>query len=75
MTEEHAYADDPVAASEDAVRELRAALQAVGITLPSLGLDLVTYAQDRPDPLVSLGACHRATARHLAAVLRKAGRR
>jgi hypothetical protein len=55
------------------VQQLRAALEANGITLPSLGIDLPTYA--RPygvPPLVALGNCNTATARALAAALRKA---
>ncbi|MER7515069.1 hypothetical protein [Streptomyces sp. NPDC126499] len=52
---------------------LRAALAAHGITLPSLGVDPVTLAGTsvRP-PLVALGNCNVATARHLTQVLRKA---
>lgn len=52
---------------------LRAALAAHGITLPSLGVDVVTLAgcSVRP-PLVALGNCNVATARRLAGVLRQA---
>jgi hypothetical protein len=52
--------------------ELRAALAAHGITLPSLGVDLVSYAGQTIPPLVSLGECNQPTARKLAEVLRKA---
>ncbi|MGW8377693.1 hypothetical protein [Streptomyces sp. ODS28] len=69
MTDEHVYAD-PVADTQRAVDELRAALHAVGLTLPSLGIDLISYAQQTPDPLVALGRCNRETARRLASVLR-----
>ncbi|MFD5323783.1 hypothetical protein [Streptomyces sp. NPDC127092] len=55
------------------VDALRAALAAHGITLPSLGVDPLTLAGTavRP-PLVALGNCNVATARHLSEVLRKA---
>ena len=52
--------------------ELRTALAAHDITLPSLGLDLVSYAGETIPPLVSLGECNTPTARKLAEVLRKA---
>ncbi|MFC5015833.1 hypothetical protein [Streptomyces lienomycini] len=56
------------------VEELRAALALHGITLPSLGLDLPTFAGTYTPPagLVSLGNCNTATARALTAALRRA---
>ncbi|GGT37143.1 hypothetical protein [Streptomyces purpureus] len=56
--------------------DLRAALAEHGITLPSLGVDLVTYAarSDGP-PLIALGNCNVTTARRLVDVLRKAAER
>lgn len=60
---------------EECVSELGAALAAHGITLPSLGLDPVTYAGVCPRPLVSLGNCNVDTALRLATVLRTAGER
>ncbi|MDA5140722.1 hypothetical protein PEM37_04330 [Streptomyces sp. AD681] len=56
------------------VEELRAALALHGIALPSLALDLPTFAGTYTPPagLVSLGNCNAATARALAAVLRQA---
>ncbi|MFI7138157.1 hypothetical protein ACIBQ5_10485 [Streptomyces massasporeus] len=56
------------------VEELRAALTLNGITLPSLDVDLPTYAGTYAQPmnLVALGNCTTATARALAAALRKA---
>ncbi|MFF0589371.1 hypothetical protein ACFYWD_25775 [Streptomyces sp. NPDC003781] len=56
------------------VEELRAALALHDIALPSLGLDLPTFAGAYAPPtgLVSLGNCNAATARALAAVLRRA---
>ena len=50
--------------------DLRAALTDHGIRLPSLGVDLTTYASDTPYPLVSLGNCRLDTAHRLIAVLR-----
>lgn len=53
-----------------AVTELRAALAAHGITLPSLDLHLPSYASSyRTPPLIALGNCNAATAQRLAAVL------
>ncbi|CAL9568771.1 hypothetical protein [Streptomyces sp. enrichment culture] len=55
------------------VEQLRAALKANGITLPSLGIDLPTFASAYAvPPLVALGNCNEATARALTAALRKA---
>ncbi|MFC7895352.1 hypothetical protein [Streptomyces sp. NPDC057381] len=55
------------------VEQLRAALAAHGITLPSLGTDLPTFASAyRTPPLIALGNCNVETARALTAVLREA---
>ncbi|NEC86523.1 hypothetical protein [Streptomyces sp. SID12501] len=56
------------------VEELRAALGAHGITLPSLRIDLPSFAGSYRPPmgLVELGGCNAGTARKLAAVLRNA---
>lgn len=56
------------------VEELRAALAAHGITLPSLRVDLPSFAAEYRGPagLIALGNCNTATARKLAEVLRKA---
>ncbi|MFF7500491.1 hypothetical protein ACFZBM_13735 [Streptomyces lavendulae] len=53
-----------------ALTELRAALAAHGITLPSLDLHLPSYAASgtRP-PLISLGNCNPATAQRIADAL------
>jgi hypothetical protein len=48
---------------------LREALGRVGVRLPSLGVDLVTYADPTAPPLVELGRCNLATARRLTAAL------
>ncbi|WP_416977063.1 hypothetical protein [Streptomyces sp. T028] len=63
--------DDSIAC----VEELRAALALHGITLPSLRIDLATFASPYRQSLVALGNCNPATARELAAVLRKAAER
>ncbi|UIX33257.1 hypothetical protein [Streptomyces sp. GQFP] len=56
------------------VEELREALREHGITLPSLRIDLVSFAGSYRTPrgLVALGGCNVDTARKLAAVLRNA---
>ncbi|MGW8376207.1 hypothetical protein [Streptomyces sp. ODS28] len=56
----------------DCVAELRTVLAAHGITLPSLGADVLTLAGSPPKPLVELGCCRVDTARELIAVLRTA---
>ncbi|MEV4332819.1 hypothetical protein AB0K02_20135 [Streptomyces sp. NPDC049597] len=58
--------------AQTCAEELRAALAAHGITLPSLGVDLPTFAARYPNrPLVALGNCNLLTARALVAALRK----
>ncbi|MGA5556663.1 hypothetical protein [Streptomyces lavendulocolor] len=61
--------------AEEAVTELRAALERAGIRLPSLGVDPVTCAAEVPRPLVELGRCTVETARRLAAALPEEGGR
>ncbi|MER5459192.1 hypothetical protein ABT010_00555 [Streptomyces sp. NPDC002668] len=57
---------------QDCAEELRAVLAAHGITLPSLGIDLPTFAASYPTPpLIALGNCNLPTARALVAALRK----
>ncbi|MFF8398249.1 hypothetical protein [Streptomyces sp. NPDC016172] len=52
--------------------ELRAALAAHGITLPSLGIDLPAFASHCPTrPLIALGNCNLLTAQALTAALLK----
>ncbi|MGW0819810.1 hypothetical protein [Streptomyces sp. NPDC002845] len=59
--------------TESCVEQLRTALEANGITLPSLGIDLPTFAGTYPKPpLIALGNCNTATAQALAAALLKA---
>ncbi|MFE6196560.1 hypothetical protein [Streptomyces sp. NPDC057838] len=63
----------PAEADADAcVEDLRVALAAHGITLPSLGIDLPAFAAHLPTrPLIALGNCNLLTAKALAAALRK----
>ncbi|QEU87480.1 hypothetical protein [Streptomyces viridosporus] len=64
--------DHHPAAADACVEELRAALAAHGITLPSLGLDVPTFASPYPTrPLIALVTCNLLTARALTAALRK----
>ncbi|MEU5837666.1 hypothetical protein ABZ820_28880 [Streptomyces diacarni] len=67
---EHAYSRSRNV--EECVAGLHEALRAHGLTLPSLGVDPVTYAGYRPDPLIALGNCNVDTVRALTAVLRAA---
>ncbi|MDI3407924.1 hypothetical protein [Streptomyces cavernicola] len=60
-----------LADAEAARDELAAALSKVGITLPSLGLDPLSYGGELAVPLVELGRCNASTARALAAALRQ----
>ncbi|MEV7235782.1 hypothetical protein AB0N06_17850 [Streptomyces sp. NPDC051020] len=70
---DHPHDDtDTDADVQDCVNDLRAALAAHGVTLPSLGIDLLTFAaRYRTPPLVTLGKCNLPTARALVAALRK----
>ncbi|SHK96072.1 hypothetical protein [Streptomyces yunnanensis] len=59
----------------ECTERLRSALKVHGITFPSLGIDLPSFAGKYPHPLVALGNCNLATARKLTEVLRKAAER
>ncbi|WP_225836111.1 hypothetical protein [Streptomyces sp. NK08204] len=62
--------------AQTCVDQLRTALAANGITLPSLGVDLPTFADAYTcSPLVALGNCNTETARALVAALRRAAGR
>lgn len=61
-------------AAEGAVRELREALDGVGVVFPSLGVDVVSAAGTYGLPLVDLGRCNLDTALRLAAVLHERAR-
>jgi hypothetical protein len=68
-----ARAVDAMAASTRAVAEIQEALTGLGITLPSLGIDLLSCSRPvDPRPLVELGRCNLETAAALAAALRRA---
>ncbi|MFH8559140.1 hypothetical protein [Streptomyces celluloflavus] len=56
----------------DCVGRLRAALEANGITLPSLGVDLPSFAGGWSTPLVALGNCNAETAQRLTEALVRA---
>jgi hypothetical protein len=60
--------------AESACAELREALKAAGVCLPSLGLDITSYAWPGPPTLINLGRCNAKTAHALAAALRPATR-
>jgi hypothetical protein len=62
--------DEPT--PEELVGELREALAAHAIKLPSLGVDPVTSVGWYPYPLVALGNCNVTTAQRLLTVLRNA---
>ncbi|MEV7468511.1 hypothetical protein AB0O20_18700 [Streptomyces kronopolitis] len=55
--------------AEGVTAELQTALRAVGVTLPSLGVDPVSCASSHMAPLVELGRCNLDMARRLAGVL------
>lgn len=72
MNDQHHHGMDADADVQECTDGLRAALAAHGITLPSLGIDLPTFAaRYRTPPLIALGNCNLATARALADALRK----
>ncbi|MDJ1130831.1 hypothetical protein [Streptomyces iconiensis] len=61
-----------ITAAEQAVLNLQDALVAVGVTLPSLGIDLLSCTRSiDPHPLVELGRCPLETAHRLAELLRE----
>ncbi|MFD7442318.1 hypothetical protein [Streptomyces sp. NPDC059909] len=58
--------------ADECTDQLRAALAAHGIALPSLGIDLPSFAARCPTrPLIALGNCNLPTACALVAALRK----
>lgn len=61
-----------VSTAEGVLADLRDALRAAGVTLPSLALHYSTWSSDSDSPgLIELGACPLDTARQLTAALRK----
>lgn len=64
-------------AVQEVVDQLKAELDALGVTLPSLGVDPLTMAGSGPSypyPLVELGRCNLDTALRLAAALHQVRR-
>ncbi|MER5770128.1 hypothetical protein [Streptomyces sp. NPDC001985] len=57
--------------AEDAVAELRGALERSGITLPSLCVEASSYAREAPCPLVELGRASIDVVRRLTSALRR----
>ncbi|MEU9112235.1 hypothetical protein AB0D04_10665 [Streptomyces sp. NPDC048483] len=55
--------------AEEVVAELDRALRAVGVNLPSLGVDPVSELSRAIRPLIELGRCNLDTARRLVDVL------
>ncbi|MBO8184720.1 hypothetical protein JW592_04410 [Streptomyces sp. DW4-2] len=58
------------ATPEEACDELKDALTAAGVKLPSLSVEVASYAGWSKPALIELGRCNVATARALAAALR-----
>ncbi|MGP3687677.1 hypothetical protein ACTVZO_23815 [Streptomyces sp. IBSNAI002] len=67
-------AKERMLAVEEAVRQLKGALDGVGVVFPSLGVEQVSAAGTYGLPLVDLGRCNVDTALRLAAVLHERGR-
>jgi hypothetical protein len=61
---------DRLRIAKEAVARLRDGPAGVSVTLPSLGVDVVSLASEAPYPLIELGRCNLDTALRLAAVLR-----
>jgi len=62
--------EEKISSAEAAHDELKEALAAAGVRLPSLSVDVVSYAGWASPALIELGCCNVATARALAAALR-----
>jgi len=74
------YPDDraveAISSSTQAVVRLQDALTALGITLPSLSIDLLSCSRPLdPRPLIELGRCNLETAAALTEALRRAAER
>lgn len=67
-------AKERMIAAEEAVRQLKGALDRVGVVFPSLGVERVSAAGTYGMPLVDLGRCNLDTALRLAAVLHERAR-
>lgn len=71
MTTDHRTAAEKVEEAEAARDALASALKRAGLQLPSLILEVSTYADADPRPLIDLGRCSPSVARELAAVIDK----
>ena len=74
------YPDDQaveaISSSTQAVVRLQDALTALGVTLPSLSIDLLSCSRPlAPRPLIELGRCNLETAAALTEALRRAADR
>lgn len=69
--EQHRTAAERISEAETARDDLRRALTAVGVTLPSLRLDPASLAAQVPVSLVELGRCNLETTRRLTAALHR----
>lgn len=75
-----AHSESPVCsalqAASEAVTDLRAALTTLGVTLPSVRIDLPSCTSSiDARPLVDLGRCNMETARRLITILNQAAAR
>ncbi|MFD0021021.1 hypothetical protein [Streptomyces sp. NPDC058382] len=68
-TERRRAAAGRVREAEEVVTRLREGFAGVGIVLPSLRIDPVSFARDEPAALVDLGRCNLDTALRLTRVL------
>lgn len=73
MTRQKQAQETVVDDADGACAALCAALATVGITLPSLGVDPVSFADRSPHTLIDLGRCTVATAQKLTAALTGGG--
>lgn len=74
-TERREAAVGRVREAEEVVTRLRGGFARVGIVLPSLRIDPLSYAGDAPVALVDLGRCNLDTALRLSQVLELEGER
>ncbi|MGW1224157.1 hypothetical protein [Streptomyces sp. NPDC001478] len=63
-----------VRTAEELVARLKGGFAGVGVVLPSLRVDPVSYAVEEPVPLVDLGRCNLDTALRLSEALEGLGR-
>ncbi|MFB4194695.1 hypothetical protein [Streptomyces carpaticus] len=73
-SEERLATAERVRTAEQVVNEVREAMTAAGVILPSLRIDLASCSGDAKRPLIDLGRCNLDLARKLASVLRGCAR-